>query len=989
MQYNILNGAVWEINTTVGNKFIDFNDVYLLNGCGSTPIVYLSGNDKFVMDFDFGHRIHLDRFEYKFISNITDYTTVASGISFFYKNESFDDYELMDTFFSYNDIFYTTMSGSIFAPRYIRLNHTISGTHGYNTISGSVYGFSALNNDSIVGFGVDGNKATEFVETARGSESTIRSVAIYNSGLTIADAFINLEPEFSPVDEVMYISGNSNGPWIKSLNTSDLIADSTNFNYGYTTGLQTINDPLRMNGVNDLNNNFATMFKDDYYISRVFEKNNTYCRFVMNNKGIGGYVSIDKYDVIETIEVRSSNTPPIPYTVIRELRNSTISSTSKLGYRDRWLCTQIVKEESSWYFLSCSEYSPWIDYKVVYDQITERWAGYALHHSTHYWSLSELYLFNNVGITDSKNYLLAVQSTNSESISYSFKELKLDFTGGMWVYLYCKSYHSGDFIHSTGYFLAYFDANMVNTFKLYTMTEEIGKMDISYNSKYIWYTNPDSKVIYKVNVTGDIIINFIDEDVTYKLGGIAVMPDESLIYANGKDLHRLKANGIYLPEYFIEGIAEDNIDYITIDEDGSEAIWTIEGMTIGRLYIYGEKKGTYDFRVTVDFPVKMISVIGGVWVHCADINGQGGIVMRFISKENRRVENEFRPDYNSSPGLIYQHYSHPNYTKKMPISIDSTWSNLSWNKVAINGFLTTEDQYHQLRMVLRCQTPIERYPEFVTNIDQEFISYDNFDQNESIPNRLLWSDWLNYPSLNRVYVNTIEKKLVLAQEISNPLNSYIDTKNRLMVSRDADGILDIRFRYTLGAGNNVNSSKLENLYLYACSLDPGYDGKYLGVNLYIPLNPVSSNCYVNSGFSDNWTSGTAWRGLNMYDGELRLYWDNTKVYGQRRNLDEAFVGSEYSVNSNSVGDHFYIKIFSSKDSSEVKIDNFNIYKGYTYYYTEGPSIESIYKQELLEIKAIYPNNYKDIYIKTYVPKDLEIGSNYDMDMKVRWRVPTY
>jgi hypothetical protein len=992
MEYNILNGALWELNTTIGNKFIDFNDMYLLDGYGSTPIFNLSGNDIFVMDFDFGHRIHLNRFEYKFVSS-SDIYTVASGVSFFYKNESFDDYELMSTLVLNDNIFYTTVSGSIFAPRCIRMSHTISGTYGISTISGFVYGFSALSSDTIVGFGIDGNKTTEIIETARGSEPVIRSVAIYNSGSRIANAFVNLEPKFSPVDEVIYISNSNNGPWTKSLNTSELIADTTNFNYGYTTGLQVINGPLRMNGVDDINNFFATRFKSDYYISRVFEKHNTYCRFVMNNVGIGGSIGVDKTDAIDTIEVRSSNTPPIPYIIIRELVNipyTTSYGNTQLRYRDRWLNTYTLKEDSSWTFLTGSYYCTWKSYKVVFDQLTERWIGYATQDGTNgSYSFAELYIFNNMGTSSSLTYRLSYQSAGGDPVNYSFKELKLDYTGGMWIYLYCQSYHSGDFIHASGYFLAYFDVNMLNTFKLFTVTEEIGEMDVDYNSKCVWYTKPTTNAIYKVSVAGDIVVSFIDADVTYKLGGIAVMPDSSLLYANGKDLHRLKANGIYLPEYFIEGAALDNIEYLVLDGDGSEAVWTIEGMTVGRIYIYGEKKGTYDFRVTLDYPTRMISVLGGAWVHCADIDGQGGVVMRFISKENRRVDREYRPNYNSCPGLLCQPYYHPNYTKKMPISIDLVWSNLSWKKVAINGFLAPEDQYHQLKVILRCQTPIERYPEFITNIDQEFISYDDFDQNENIPNKLLWGNWLNYPSINRVYVDTVNKKLVLAPEISSPLSSFIDTKNRLMVSRDSDGILDIRIRYTIGAGDGVNSTKDEDLYIYAYSLDLGYSGKYLGVCLHIAANPELNNCVIYAGFNDNWTFNNYFKGLNMYDGELRLYWNGSTVYGGRRDLEKAFVESQYSVNSNSVGNNFYIKIISNKDSSQVKIDNFNVYKGYTYYYTEGPLIKSIHKQELVEVDAIYPNNYKNVYIKSYVPKDLEIGSSYDMDMKVRWRVPTY
>ena len=82
-----------------------------------------------------------------------------------------------------------------------------------------------------------------------------------------------------------------------------------------------------------------------------------------------------------------------------------------------------------------------------------------------------------------------------------------------------------------------------------------------------------------------------------------------------------------------------------------------------------------------------------------------------------------------------------------------------------------------------------------------------------------------------------------------------------------------------------------------------------------------------------------------------------------------------------------MQIESDRNGSQVKIDNFDIYSGDVYYYAESPQITSIHKQELLEVKDIYPNNHKNVYVKTYVPKDLEIDHRYDMDMKVRWRIP--
>lgn len=993
MQYNVLTGSLWQVSTLSGSKVINFNDLYLLSDYSDTPRFNLSPAENLSIDFDFGHRVHLSRFEYKFISYNASSSAVASGVKFYSKDESFENYIPLQTFVD-GTIFYTTTTGSIFAPRYIRATHTLSGTYGVPTASGSVYGFRALNNDTIVDFGIDSHQTTDSIETARGSAPVIKTIPIYNNGPRKTDAFINLEPTFSPVDGVMYISDSNSGPWINALDPSDLIADSTNFTHGYYgANLHFVNGPLRILGVDDPNGKYFSMISSAYYMTKIFKKNNTYCRFIIDNDGIAGKIRTDVDDATETIEVRSSNTKPKIYAVFRELIHVPIyNSNPVLGYRDRWLSTQAIKEDSYGIFsLNCGYYSVWKDYRVVYDQITQRWAGFVTHTNNHSYSTAELYIFNNVGTTSSKTYRLSYQSTGAVPIAFSFKELKLDITGGMWIYLYCQAYHSGDFIHSTGYFLAYFDVDLNNTFKWFTMEEEIGKMDVDYNGKYVWYTRPSTAAIYKVDVAGDIQVNFIDEDVTYNLGGIAVMPDANLMFANGKDLHRVKYNGIYLPEYFMEGVVETRIDYIVLDGDGSETIWTIEGMTVGLLYIAGEKKGTYDFRVTIDYPTRMIAVSGGVWVTCADMAGQGGTVMRFISKENRRVDVEYRPSYVSTPGLLYQSYDHPNYAAKLPINTDTVWSTLPWKKIALNGFLSTEDQYYQLRVVFRRQEPIERYPEFITDSNRIFFSDDSFEQTSSMPDRLLWGNWLNFPALSRVYVDTTEKKLVLTPEAGNALDAFIDTKDRLVVSRGADGILDIRVRYTFGAGNGINSGKAEYLYLYAYSIEPGYSGKNIGVYLYIPANPASTTGYTYTGVNDVWSSWPygGFQSLNVYDGELRLYWDGATVQGQWRAPNGTFAGS-YTYNNiapSTVGNYFYIKIVSSRNSSQVKLDNFDIYSGYTYYYTESPLIKSIYKQELLEIKDIYPNNHKNVYVKTYVPKDLDIGSSYDMDMKVRWRVP--
>lgn len=990
MQYNLLPSALCTIDDIEGNVSIDFNDMYLLNDYTDIVIKTINSGDKLVVDFDFGHRVHIDRLEYKFRVDNTPSSTIASGINFYYKNDSFDSYAQSPTINQGTSpyVYYTTLTSGIFAPRYMKVVHTFSGIS-----PGILYGFKAFNNDSVVRFGESGNSQAEAIETAKGSDPKVKEIFIYNDGNTIADAYVNIEPTYSNMDNIISISDSINGPWISAIEPGNSIGEEYTFEHGSLSNLYVFNGDLCIKGMIDANNKYISRYSEGYYLSRIIRKDTTYCRFMLRNVGIGGHISTDINDAIETIEVRSHNNPPMTYAVIRELRNYTVSNINYVGYTDRWLKSLDVKENSPSYFISFNAYTSLRNYKIVFDQITERWVGYLSTSGSSSYSIATLDLFNNIGTT-TKTFRLATHSTYAAPITFSWKEIKPDIDGGIWIYLYCTAYHSGDFIHSSGYFLAYFDSDLNNTFKWYTPTEEIGKMDIIYNNKCVWYTRPTTCAIYKVNTAGNVEINYSNEEVTYKLGGIATLPNGDLLFANDKSIHRLKYNGVYLSEYLIENVSEDVISYIALDGDGSEAIWTMEGMTVGRLFMYGERKGTYDFRITLDYPVRFIPVLDGIWVHCANLELDGGVSMKFISKENKRVDVSFHPTGDSSPGLIYQPYYHQNYVDKLPITPDTTWTNLEWEKTAVSDFLSSEDQFYQLRIVLRRQTPFERYPEFISSSSEDFIHDDNFTQASTKPKEILWGDWLSYPNTSRVYVSPSDSRLVLVPDNGGVNNSYINTKNRMIVGRDDNGNLDIRVKYTFGAGNGIASNKSEYLYIIAYNIEPGYYGRCIGAYIYINSSYSTSYAYAgyNSGTGMKWTSWPTGSvvGLYRYDGEIRLYWNGDDVRGEWRTSTTDFSGGRYGdVNSGLVGNYFYVEIIADRNSSQVKLRDFDIYNGNVYYYTESPQIESIYKQELLKISNIYPKNNKKLYVKTYIPNNMEVNHEYSVELRTRWGVPTY
>ena len=61
--------------------------------------------------------------------------------------------------------------------------------------------------------------------------------------------------------------------------------------------------------------------------------------------------------------------------------------------------------------------------------------------------------------------------------------------------------------------------------------------------------------------------------------------------------------------------------------------------------------------------------------------------------------------------------------------------------------------------------------------------------------------------------------------------------------------------------------------------------------------------------------------------------------------------------------------------------------GGAYYYTDCPKVSSINQQRLLKLGDIPPNNYKNVYLKTKVTKDMNMLDSTNLDMKVRWKVP--
>jgi hypothetical protein len=1002
MKYNVLDGTEWEINLTEGNVDLSTEIVFGLLDYGTESITSISGSDILAMDFDFGLRLHLDKFEYKYETPYATPSDVASGIEFSYKNEIFEDYMSLATYIGPDNTYFATLSGSIFAPRYIRFKHTVSDTLNATTFSGAVYGFKAYNDDTTVDFGLTGDDTHTNIEIVREDEPDIRAVPLYNRSSTIVDAYVNLEPAYNDVDKAISISTSPNGPWTYAFNPVDLIADASDFDSGLYNDTSINANVLRINGLDLNDGNFATTLEYGTYTTRVFTRGDSYYnRFVVDRLiDSKGKLLVDETDPVETVEVRSGIQQPSDYLTVIEFFDDRGGHNNWYHYyrfRDRWVPSDAVRSQGDLYF-DGERYSRYVEHTIFVNQKTEDYYGFVQNfYQGDSRSRSELYLFrNNLRNNTSANMqerTLAQSNDHLSRVDHYVLDMEQDFTGGMWVHFYCRTYNSSDFVDNTGFYLCYFEDDLTNSFKFMDRQQIIGNISVNYETREVWYTRPDSLNIYRLTSTGNLVVNYADEDYTDQLGGIACLPDGNLLYASGKDIRRFHRNGYPLLEYTLEDVAGDTISYMKLDPTDSNAAWGIDGSSVGRFFFQGSRAGEWDFKVDVTYPIRFDVVDTGAWVKCAGASGEEGVIMRYITKANKRVDYEYEATDRCQPGLFFQKYDHEYYIDKMPLAVDNVWGSLEWNKINLEGYLVNDDYYQQLRFTLR-RPPIQNlYPDLISDINKEYMYEDDFTINTTAPDHAMWGDWLGYPNTDRVYVNTNEQALVLLADASGTADhAYISTRNRVVVARDTiNNRFEVRVGYTIGGGDGFDHGIDEYITIRCYSAEEGYAGKWMGARLVIRANPESVNSRLYTyGNNNSWSYDSFSSNLNYYSGEFALYWDGDDVHSSARvDNTSGWVTDDRQATSEYLGRYFYFTIEGHRDSSDLKIHYVTLPTGTPYFCTHSPVINSINTQQLVKVEDIYPDNYKNIYVRSFVGRDLDVDPHSELDMKVRWRIPVY
>lgn len=245
MKYNVARHSYLSTDTISGT--VSYTTEQLISILTFMPVT-LSGNAVLILDCDLGERVRLEDMRYYFSSTQAS-GTVASGIKFYYKNDSIDNYTHLNT--TVGSGYYYTAPAGVWSPRYLRVVHT-------TTDSGTVDGFSAINYDDIVDFGTDGTQTeTNFDLAIQNVLSEVRAVPVYNDGTTTADAYAMVEWQNDISDDVFKIGLTDTGPWYGPKDT--VIANGDNWTEGSTlTSLFVAPDDTLILAIGQTTGNFRT-----------------------------------------------------------------------------------------------------------------------------------------------------------------------------------------------------------------------------------------------------------------------------------------------------------------------------------------------------------------------------------------------------------------------------------------------------------------------------------------------------------------------------------------------------------------------------------------------------------------------------------------------------------------------------------------------------------------------------------------------------------
>ena len=672
MKYNL---AKYSQLTTSGTVSITFDEIIELISSTSANVTVSSGT--LYIDCDLGNRVHIDEIRY--------YSSI-SGVSFYYKNESFESFTALATYNS-GSYFYTTISGYS-APRYIKIEHII-------TSSGVLNGFVVQNNENYVDFGDDGLTTSHNINTTlENNQVQIDELFIYNSGPKKASAKIFIEPQNSAIDSLLFISDSSDGPWYGIYQDDDHIVKASAWDNGNYSNTYEAADILLLSA----GQTYGT------YTTKIFEvsdnQNLTYIVSSVYYPDTSSILAVDSNDTYETLEIKSSNSRPIDFVTVIDLYNP-VSSDKYLRHRyaldgsfqSNWDTTE------SWY--SSVNY-----FDIFYDSITDD--VYVIDKAAYSGGNTAIrfHIFRNNG-SGAHYELLIFNRDYDYNCYYTTYKLSFNENGGFWIYYYNGSDHSSD---AEYFYLDYYNSILGRVSRI-SAPDSQGTFLYDLSAVYesngdMWYTDRDQISIFKLDSAGTIIASKAE---TNDIRGVAALNDGGCWYISNDRLVRLNSSAEEIDSF---DLGSDTASYVYLDPTG-EGFWIHDSNYIK----YFNNSGTQIFSVQI-INLVLITAVTTDGVITKEHDGSTSTIptASYISKYYQRVmrtwnyaiaEGAWKGNFDSSRfGARSYTYddTNNNHTNHFPVAVDTDWQNLDWNKVALRDYNLSGELYHQIRLSLRADS---------------------------------------------------------------------------------------------------------------------------------------------------------------------------------------------------------------------------------------------------------------------------------------------
>jgi hypothetical protein len=959
MSYNIAKNCLIETNASgtvslFADQIFDLVDNNLSYGIGNGQSI--------ILDCDIGLRFHTEEIRYYFTPETT-MAAVSGTITFYYKDENFENYTSLVTMIQGTSYFYATYSGT-FAPRYIRVEQDMG------TLSGTLTGFSIMSDDTIVDFGTTGGDTGTSLSMARG-DTIIHEVPIYSNDVTHRTALVCIEPEYTEIDDILSVGASSSGPWVSPKDGEVIFADADNFlTHCVLNNLEVRSGALMLIGDYDPDGDYFSTYEFGYFETPITYIGDQGFNRVMiyEDATHEGFIRTDQDDTTKTFEIKYNANKPVDYATFRVLK----SNNRYAQFQDYWRDDLTLKYSSSWTFHDAGSYLAFWDHFITQQPGTDRWALFAYMGGTSWNSYDQIYLYINVG--ESTNYTLHLIGHNDRyenPISYSWRHLEFETDGGIWIYFFGASYSTSHWVNATGYYLAHFDNTLTQTFKFYNQNDFIVQLAVDYNTKHVWYTDFNSDIIQKVATDGTVAVRVTDNVDT--LGGITVLSDSKVWHANRTHIYKLDYDGTELDS--IEDIASDIFKYMAVDPVDENYLWVIDGFFVKRVLVEGTERGRLDINVNAGEPLRLFPDDSGCWVQIGDLDIPSQSYWKYISKAARKIVHEYTPYRFSKPGHIDYTYDDEQYLGLLPIDIDVNWPPLDWDKVAHSYYYMSEDAYQQVRVVMERQSVQDRYG---VPAGENYTDIDEFNQADGDPAKIqLWNSWSDG-------ITVSGSRLVIP---ATTTYKGINTAKRMILG---PGSFTAEFDYVIGDGVSETGGA-EYIYLKIYPIDEGFEGMSHHALLYLnsPAASSRSTLYIqlnNGSYSNHLHIDNYAR----WAGTLRFWYNNTRF--------ESYLYDPISdvwryINSHdwpngTYGSYFYVEMgCTSYSNTPLYISRFRVVSADNrFYYTDSPHVTSVHTQKEVEIYPVSPGVPTNAYVKAQVPNNSSI-STANSDLRVRWRIP--